>query len=132
MGDDGQQPTPDTCALAPTELDATGTLKEQYTTRSDLDLIRQAILGGWVKFCTPKYNAAMTLLEQVVKGEVAGSASVKVKAAKVLLEVSKHAAEQLAPSGGGARQAQQMIVNVANPDGPIAQLRKQWAEQEAK
>jgi hypothetical protein len=127
MGDNGHQPVP-IPAEQPVEL------AETYYRESDMVMLRRSVVKGWLEESTPRYQAVMRYLDQVVRGERPASPSVRVRACGVVLDSSKHVAEQINPMGaaGKAVQAQQVVVNVnPDPDSPIAQMKAMWAEREA-
>ena len=129
MGDNGEHSA---LAVPEPEPQPESALAETYDTDADRQLLCKSVREGWLKGAVPKYQAAMDCLERIVRIDSEASLSVRVKAAKVLLEASQHTAEVLAPriveQQQEQQQAQQLVVNVANPDGPLAKLRAQWAE----
>ncbi len=130
MGDNGHQPDSVVPLPAPQPVE----LAETYYRESDMIMLRRSIVKGWLDESTPRYQAVMRYLDQVVRGERSASPSVRVRACGVVLDSSKHVAEQLNPAAGAGRQAQaqQVTVNVnPDPDSPIAKMRAMWAEREA-
>lgn len=132
MADNGRQPD----SIVPAPAEQPDALTETYYRESDMVMLRRAVVKGWLEESTPRYQAVMRYLDQVVRGERPATPSVRVKACGVVLESSKHVADQLNPVGAAARQAlaqaQQVTVNV-NPDSddPIAKMQAMWAEREA-
>jgi hypothetical protein len=130
MGDNGHQPEELQPAAPLPETD----LAETYYRESDMVMLRRSVVKGWLEASTPRYQAVMRYLDQVVRGERPASPSVRVRACGVVLDSSKHVAEQINPMGaaGKAVQAQQVVVNVnPDPDSPIAKMKAMWAEREA-
>ena len=131
MGDNGHQPD----SIVPLPAEKPVELAEVYDHKSGMALLRQSIVKGWLEESTPKYKAAMACLDAAVRGKIEDiTPCVRIKACACLLDVSKHVAEQLNPTGTAAQvaQAQQVVVNVnPDPDSPIAKMRAMWAEREA-
>jgi hypothetical protein len=129
VGDNGN--TPD--SIVPLPAEQSEDLTETYYRESDMVLLRRSVVKGWLEASTPRYQAVMRYLDQVVRGERPATPSVRVRACGVVLDSSRHVAEQINPSGTAAQvaQAQQVTVNVnPDPDSPIAKMRAMWAERE--
>lgn len=129
MGDNGDNGRSEIVPAGPGQPAGSG-LTEEYTLETDRRLVCNAIGNGWLDDAPEKYRAAMQCLHDIMAGKIEARPSLRLRAVKILLEVSEHTAAVLAPPPVVQVQDQQQatVVNVGSPDGPLAQMRARWAE----